>query len=62
MTVQVLSDKGGRRGDWKVVKNGRTKSFHSKKSRALDKARKLRDNGERLRVQKTDGTFAKSSG
>jgi len=46
---------------WVVQKGGRQKSRHRKKSRAVAAARSSADSGDRLIVQRSDGTIGKNN-
>lgn len=60
MPTYTVSPKPGNRSGWKVESNGRVVSRHNKKSRAVQKARKLaRRNGGEVTVQGMDGQFQK---
>jgi hypothetical protein len=47
------------RGDWAVRSHGKIYSYHRKKERAIEEARKIaRDRDATVMVQNTDGTFS----
>lgn len=48
-------------GQWRVVQNGTTVSNHRKKSAAVSAARRKASSGDRLIVQRTNGTIQSNS-
>jgi len=54
-TVQKVS--GGKR--WEILSNGRQISKHNKKSKAVKKAKNLKDRNDTLTVKKANGQFHK---
>ena len=47
------------RGDWAVRSHGKIYSYHRKKEKAIEEARKIaRDRDATVMVQNTDGTFS----